>query len=305
VTYPSGPDPYQQNNPYQQPDPYQQNNPYQPSDPYQQGNPYQPQGNPYQQGNPYEQQQPPQYQPPSNPYEQQQPPQYQPQGYGSPYGQPYQPPQPQTTNGAAITSLVFGILGGILFSVIFGIIALVQIPKRNQKGKGMAIAGLVLSGLWLLGCGGLIALGVFADKADSPTGSSNLPSVVQSETPSASSDDVPLKVGDCINGLLDQNLDTELKETPPAVACAEPHEGEVFKVIQVKGTLFPGDSEVQKQAESGCSASALRAYGQATKIKNLEIYYLYPTSKSWTFGDRDITCLVVNEKAKMTGSVRK
>jgi Septum formation len=49
----------------------------------------------------------------------------------------YQPPPEQRTNGFAIASLVFGIIRGILLAVIFGIIALVQIPKKNQKGKGL------------------------------------------------------------------------------------------------------------------------------------------------------------------------
>jgi len=300
VTYPSTPDPYQRPDPYQQPNPYQQADPYQQPNPYQQADPYQQSAPPYQQPNPYQQSAPPYQQ--SGQY--QQPPQYG-SPYATPYGQPVQPPQPQTTNGAAITSLIFGILGGILFSVIFGIVALKQIPQRNQKGKGMAVAGLVLSGLWLLGCGGLVAFSVLTDDTSNALGSSNSPSVVTSQSPTPGSSDQPLRVGDCINGLLNQNLDKELEETPPTVACSEPHEGEVYKVLQVTGTAFPGDSVVQKQAEKGCSAAALRAYGSATKIKNMEIYFLYPTSKSWTSGDRDITCLVVNEKAKTTGSVRK
>ena len=48
----------------------------------------------------------------------------------------YLPPEEQRTNGFAIASLVFGIISGIPLAVIFGIIALVQIPKKNQKGKG-------------------------------------------------------------------------------------------------------------------------------------------------------------------------
>ena len=61
------------------------------------------------------------------------------------------PPAPSGgTNGFAVASLIFGILGGILFSVVFGIVALGQIKRRNQSGKGMAVAGLVLSGVWLL-----------------------------------------------------------------------------------------------------------------------------------------------------------
>lgn len=57
--------------------------------------------------------------------------------------------QPTTsTNGLAIASLVLGILWlywiGSILAVIFGHIALKQISERNQGGRGLAIAGLVL-----------------------------------------------------------------------------------------------------------------------------------------------------------------
>jgi hypothetical protein len=273
VTYPSAPDPQQQPQQPQPPQygaPYTQQNPYGATDAY--GQP-----NPYAQPNPYGQ---PAY---------------------NPYGQPMQPgvpPQPQGTNGFAIASLIFGILGGILFAVIFGIVALTQIPKRNQKGKGMAVAGLVLSGVWLLICGVGVAIGLFASDADNKSGEPT------SLLPSLSTTSKSLKVGDCINGLLSQDMSKNMR-TPPAVDCAEEHEGEVFQVAIMSGATFPGDAAVKDKAESSCSEAALDAYAPVDKTQDLEIYYLFPTSTSWTFGDRDITCLIVSEKQKLTGSLKK
>jgi high-affinity Fe2+/Pb2+ permease len=67
-------------------------------------------------------------------------------GYGSPYapGQPYSP----KTSGWAIASFISGLLGGIILSVIFGHIALNRIKRLGQQGRGFAVAGLVLSGIW-------------------------------------------------------------------------------------------------------------------------------------------------------------
>ena len=82
-----------------------------------------------------------------------------------PYGTPA-PGTPSRTSGFAIAALVFGIIGGILLSVIFGIVALVKIRGNPQlRGKGMAIAGLILSGLWLVGIIALIVVGVSAGPA--------------------------------------------------------------------------------------------------------------------------------------------
>lgn len=54
------------------------------------------------------------------------------------------------TNGMAVASLVLGLLGISLLGLIFGAIALGQIDKNTgQQGRGMAIAGIVLSVFWL------------------------------------------------------------------------------------------------------------------------------------------------------------
>lgn len=93
---------------------------------------------------------PPNYQ---QPYPQgyQQPPYGQPQQYG--YGYGYGPPR---TSGLAIASLICGIFGGFfgvawIAALITGFMALKQIRERGETGRGMAIAGIVLGFLWLLG----------------------------------------------------------------------------------------------------------------------------------------------------------
>ena len=52
-------------------------------------------------------------------------------------------------NGCAMWSFTIGLVGGIPISVILGVIALGKIRDTGQSGRGLAIAGLVLSALWL------------------------------------------------------------------------------------------------------------------------------------------------------------
>jgi Domain of unknown function (DUF4190) len=73
----------------------------------------------------------------------------------APYGYAYGgPAKAGRVNGYAIASLVLGLAGFMLvtlvLSVIFGIVALVGIRKTAERGKGLAIAGLAASGVWLL-----------------------------------------------------------------------------------------------------------------------------------------------------------
>jgi hypothetical protein len=99
-----------------------------------------------------------------------------PQPYGAPYGAPYGQhapgylpsgyPPPSTTNGYAIASLacsiVLVVVAGIgsILGVVFGIIGLRQCGRKNERGKGLAIAGIVIGGIgilfWLLALLGFI-----------------------------------------------------------------------------------------------------------------------------------------------------
>jgi hypothetical protein len=72
----------------------------------------------------------------------------QPVGYGQPtaYGQPVAYAQP--TNTLAIVALILGLSGFIFFitgigGIVCGHIALSQVKRTGQNGRGLAIAGLV------------------------------------------------------------------------------------------------------------------------------------------------------------------
>jgi Domain of unknown function (DUF4190) len=79
------------------------------------------------------------------------------------YGHYGAPPAKTGTNGFAIAALTLGILWicglGSLLAVIFGIVGLKQAKSRGQAGKGLAIAGIVLGSLGLIGTG-IAAAGV-------------------------------------------------------------------------------------------------------------------------------------------------
>jgi hypothetical protein len=62
-------------------------------------------------------------------------------------------PQQSGTDGFAIASLVLGLLGFIgicaILGLIFGLVALNRIGSTRRGGRGMAIAGTVIGGVWL------------------------------------------------------------------------------------------------------------------------------------------------------------
>lgn len=71
-------------------------------------------------------------------------------GYGQPYpgyGQPY--PPSRGTNTMAILALVFGILVAPL-GLVFGFVARSQIKKTGEDGDGLALAGIIIGGIFTL-----------------------------------------------------------------------------------------------------------------------------------------------------------
>ena len=220
-------------------------------------------------------------------------------GYpGSGYSGPGYPGAPASKNGYAIGSFIAGILGffglSLIFSIIFGIMALVQIHRRPQGGKGFAIAGLVLSGLWILVIGGLIAIGA-ADQAQ--------PSPSTGQVNSGGSTNVfSLRVGDCFQNPTgaDASLGVSYVSVVP---CTTRHNAQMFAEFRVTGSSYPGTASLLRQADRGCRA---RISGNLVKSKvtsTMELHFLYPFSGSWSEGHRTISCLIVDAKPDLTSSL--
>jgi len=216
------------------------------------------------------------------------------QGYPSAPGAPgapgfpgYPAPRAHTgTNGFAIASLVLGILGGVLLSVIFGIVALVQVHKRGQPGKGVAIGGLVASGCWVLLIVTGVTLAILTD-ADSSSGTSG-------DTTTAVT---RLSPGDCVNDIEESNSLRDL----PVVPCSSPHDGEVYAVFDLAAGAYPGDTAVEQQSEKRCG-DEFDGYA-STPDNNLELFYLHPLESSWSL-DRGVTCIATDPRGPRTGSLR-
>jgi peptidyl-prolyl cis-trans isomerase B (cyclophilin B) len=59
-------------------------------------------------------------------------------------------PAEQKTNVLAIVSLVISILGFNVIAIILGAIGLSQIKKTGEKGRGLAIAGIIIGAVSLV-----------------------------------------------------------------------------------------------------------------------------------------------------------
>jgi hypothetical protein len=98
------------------------------------------------------------------------------------------PPQRAGMNAMAVASLVCSMFGwlcvvGPLFGLIFGFVALNQIKQTGQRGRGMALAGIVLGGILIALT---IAMGLHRTQGKhAPSKNSRAPAVVMIVEPQA------------------------------------------------------------------------------------------------------------------------
>jgi Domain of unknown function (DUF4190)/Septum formation len=197
-----------------------------------------------------------------------------------------QPEAPRKTSGFAIASLVFGIIGGILLSVIFGIVALRRIRTRNLKGRGLAIAGLVLSGLWTLLVAVLVIVGLATDAERDPSG----------RVREAGNESVfDLRVGDCVNDLEETTMEVSVEVVP----CSQAHDAEVISSFELPGSDYPGEDSIFRVADRRCS----RELDAVAGAQGGEPFYFYPTEQSWGTGDRQVNCIALFSQPRRGSAV--
>jgi len=144
-----------------------------------------------------------------------------------------------TTNGQAIAAFVLGLLAIVPVSVVFGIVALVRIGRTRQRGKGLAIAGLVLSGLWVVvGAGGVLLGAHYAVTHSNSATPFNPPRGAEPEA--------ELPIGTCFNQPTDEDGDLI-----PVVPCDQLHDFQLYAKLRLPDS-FTGDAADVQQATVAC-----------------------------------------------------
>jgi hypothetical protein len=167
-------------------------------------------------------------------------------------------------------SFVLGLVGVIVLSVVCGIVALSQ-AKRGGGGRGLAIAGLVLSGLWMLPFIAIVVYGVTTGLA--------------SDSDIVGADEV--EVGDCI-----EEIPQEARvETVETVDCQQPHAGEVYAQLAVPDVDFPGEDAIVEKYASKCEPKLASYSSTAAQDMSISLVYLHPTQETWSAATERCTAL--------------
>ena len=256
-------------------------------------------------------------------------------GYGAPQGGapqgPYGPPPggygptgpsgqgQQGTNGLAVAAVISGVLGFLCLTavaaVVLGIVALGQIRGTGRRGRGLAITGIVLGVLWMLGAivAVPVAINAFEDEASPTTTAApaTSPETTTSETTSeppeeTTTEPVPdtavLVVGDCV----DDPAIIDGSDVPESavVDCSTPHYAEAYAQFDLPEGDFPGEEAVTTAAEEGCDTEFETFVGMPYQESVLEVFYYYPTEEVWAF-DRSVVCILIDPSGEpVTGTLQ-
>ncbi|MGW5122837.1 DUF4190 domain-containing protein [Streptomyces sp. NPDC004069] len=215
-------------------------------------------------------------------------------------GQPVRP----TLNAFALTALVTSLVCLAPLGLIFGIVALVQISRRGQRGKGLAIAGISVSGAVLL-LAALIA-GTVDFKVWTIPGRDGNGEVTSSGWTTITS----LRTGDCFNpgtrsprqdGSSTGNVGVEL------VPCDMAHRGEVYATFTLSGERdFPNRDTMAAIGTPRCAQLFIDYSIDPVAFGPLQTYYYYPSERNWATGNRTVRCWVARQgDAELDTTVRR
>ena len=202
------------------------------------------------------------------------------------------------TSGFAIASLALSLVGGIPLSLTFGIVALAQLRRQPRRGKGLAIAGLAISGVWAAAVLVAVAFTIGTGTARPPA------SAGRGTTGTGQRAVLSLRTGDCLRSPSLAQPDRNVAKVT-AVPCTRPHNAQVFVQFRADGHHYPGRAALSRKALQGCQARLMARVVKSRITSTMRMQSLVPNTLSWLQGRRLISCLLIDSRPDLRSSLLK
>jgi len=187
------------------------------------------------------------------------------------------------TDGVAVAALVSGLVPAIPVTLVLGPLALIRVGRSGARGRGLAITGLVLAGLWTVAAAVVAAAIITRPPPPKPV---TLPHVFS------------LRAGQCVDSGTDGISGVHV------VGCGQAHDAEVFATFQVAGSRYPGAAALQQRARQGCLSRLAGYLNPELPATSLAQSFVYPGAGAWSAGERTVVCTVRSTSGPLVGSVR-
>ena len=110
-----------------------------------------------------------------------------------------------------------------------------------------------------------------------------------------------LELGACLNDAsAPERADTD---TLLVVECEEPHDSELYAILAIEDSTFPGEAALTEEGSARCAAVFGDFIGVDFRSSVLDFHFYHPTASSWVEGDRSIYCMAIDPGLQLTGSL--
>lgn len=195
-------------------------------------------------------------------------------------------------DGVSVTAFVAALFCALPVSIILGFVGLARTHARRRPGRRLAVASLIISGVWIFG---LVTTGLVFLIGDAGSGG---PSGSPSSSPTTRVVMTDLRSGQCVD--LPYYV-PQSQDWLDVIDCSVPHNAEVYEVGDLPDGAYPGDTLVQNAVDQLCD-TALVAFSGSTNSR-LDTYEILPTQDTWNMHDRGYACVAVDDDHDDTGSM--
>jgi hypothetical protein len=200
-------------------------------------------------------------------------------------------PRPGTSR-LAVAAAVLGLIGLVPLGFACGVAALVRLRGTRGRGRGLATAGLVLSGLWAAGLAVLMTGLASHPPRPAPAGPGQPGGVSV----------FALRPGTCFQNPPGAQAALGLSYVT-VVPCTTAHNAQVFAGFGVPGSGWPGTGALARQADRGCRSRVAGSLARSKITASMSLRYFYPLAQSWAAGHRAITCFIAGPPGSLRSSL--
>ncbi len=182
-------------------------------------------------------------------------------------------------------SLVTGLLALGPVALVLGVVALRRTASRHTRGRGIAIAGVVLGVVGTVALLAVVAAVVLTTLATRP-----LPTDVAEPRDARAQQ---LVTGSCVASIPEDGPVGSVRVVP----CADPHEAQVVTLFAfAEDAVWPGQQAADARVARAC------VLDESEVTAGVRTVTWSPTEQSWADGDRVGLCLAVVDGGGVTGS---
>jgi hypothetical protein len=210
-------------------------------------------------------------------------------------------PRPTRFNRLAVVSACLWpvLLLGSIGSIVTGHIALRQIRRTHERGRALALVGLVLGYVSL--ASSIIFVVVFSAIIVANVVHAASSAVAKADNSGQTAASTGLIIGDCFD---DNSIDGS-SDSVDKIDCSALHDDETYASATLPTVAnYPGDSALGKTADALCEPLFVAFTGTALNATNLDYSNVYPSASSWKAGDRAVLCYVFQDDKQVKGSVK-